>query len=296
MLSVLIPVYNYDVRGLVNTLHDQLMSAQISFEIICIDDYSKAEIGTINSEIQQLAHTSYHISSSNKGRVATRHTLAAQASFDWLLFLDADVLPTSDAFVSSYLAYLTSDYDAIYGGFAYNKEAPQTEFLLRWTYGRSKEQVKADIRNKKPYKITISANFLIKQSVFKRINSKITYKGYGYDNYFGSLLKTEKSNIFHIDNEVFHLGLESNASYLNKVEQSVDTLLKLDNQGLINTTENSLVVVFRTIKQWKLNVLFSWIFKKFKGRFTSNLLSKKPSMLMLQLYKLSYICYQDLNS
>ncbi|MCD2260091.1 glycosyltransferase family 2 protein [Psychroserpens luteolus] len=296
MLSVLIPVYNYDIRPLVNTLHEQLTSAQISFEIICIDDCSKADISSINSEIQQLAHTSYHVSSSNKGRVATRHALAVQASFDWLLFLDADVLPTSDTFVSNYLTYLTSDYDAVYGSFAYKKEAPQPDFVLRWTYGQSKEQVKADIRNKKPYKITISANFLIRTSVFKHINSKITYKGYGYDNYFGSLLKTEKSKICHIDNEVFHLGLESNTSYLNKVEQSVDTLLKLDNQGLINTTENSLIVVFRTLKQWRLNSLFSWLFKKFKSRLTSNLLSQKPSMLMLQLYKLSYICYQDLNS
>ena len=294
MLSVLIPVYNYDIRMLVNRLHEQLTATDIVFEIICMDDASQQGFSVTNSEISKLRHTSYYISDSNQGRVATRQTLAAQATFDWLLFLDADVMPKLDSFISDYLAYLNREYDAVYGGFAYNKERPTNDFVLRWTYGKSKEQVTAAIRNKKPYKITISANFLIKKALFKQINSEIKAKGYGYDNYFGSLLKTKKAPIIHIDNEVFHLGLEVNASYLNKVEQSIDTLLALDHKGLINTTENSLIVVYRTLKQWKLNGLFSWLFKRFKHSFRSNLLGKKPSMLSLQVYKLSYLCYQDI--
>ncbi|WP_298902692.1 glycosyltransferase family 2 protein [uncultured Psychroserpens sp.] len=293
MLSVLIPVYNYDIRLLVNSLHEQLISANVVFEIICMDDGSQDDIGTTNSNVASLSHTTYHVASNNVGRVAVRQRLAEQASFDWLLFLDADVVPKSETFIKDYLVFINAEYDAVYGGFAYKKERPDDHLVLRWTYGKSKEQVDAAIRNKKPYKITISANFLIKKILFKQINSQITYKGYGYDNYFGSLLKTKKVLIVHINNEVFHLGLEPNASYLKKVEQSVDTLLALDKEGLINSTENSLIVVYRTLKQWKLNLLFSWIFKRFKNRFHTNLLGKTPSMFGLQLYKLSYLCYHD---
>lgn len=296
MLSVLIPVYNYDIRELVNTIHKQLLASQVPFEIICIDDASEKQKTTINSEMGKLSHTTYTISESNFGRVATRQTLAIQATYDWLLFLDADVLPKSDDFIQNYLNHLNSDYDAIYGGFAYKKERPTADFILRWTYGKSKEEVPASQRNQTPYKIVISANFLIKKQLFLDINSRITQKGYGYDNYFGALLKEKKAKIFHLDNEVFHLGLEPNASYLNKVEQSIDTLIQLDNKGELRATDNSLFKTFKTLKTWKLNRVASWMYKVFKKQWTRNLLSAHPSVFILQCYKLSYICYQDLNS
>lgn len=296
MLSVLIPVYNFDIRLLVNKLHEQLTLNQILFEIICLDDCSQPKVADNNAEIQNLSHTSYKISDSNTGRIATRQALAEYAKYDWLLFLDADVLPKTDDFITNYIPFLTLDYDAVYGGFAYNTGAPKHEFLLRWTYGKAKEQVAAEKRNKKPYKVVISANFLIKTSVFKGINAKITQKGYGYDNYFGAQLKIQNTKIVHIDNEVYHLGLEPSASYLNKVEQSVQTLLQLDKLGELSDSENSLLQAFRTIKRLKLKRLGSWCFKAFENRFKQNLLGNHPKIWVLQCYKLSYICYQDLNS
>ena len=296
MLSVLIPVYNYDIRLLVRTVHEQLLASQITFEIICLDDASKSGFSTINSEINTLAHVAYHSSSKNSGRVATRQALAKQAKYDWLLFLDADVIPKSETFITDYLSYTNSNYEAVYGGFIYTDETPKAEHLLRWTYGKSNEQVVASKRNKTPYRIVISANFMIKKQLFLDINSEITQRGYGYDNYFGALLKTKKSAVFHTDNEVYHQGLESNESYLNKIEQSVDTLLKLDAEHHINATENRLLETFKTLKQWKLNYVFSWTYKAFKNRFKSNLLGKHPRLWVLQCYKLSYICYQDLNA
>ncbi|SDS03395.1 Glycosyl transferase family 2 [Formosa sp. Hel1_31_208] len=296
MLSVLIPVYNFDIRLLVNTLHEQLTLNKILFEIICLDDCSKPIFADNNAEIQKLSHTSYKISDTNTGRIATRQALAEYAKYDWLLFLDADVFPKTDDFITNYIPFLTLDYDAVYGGFSYNSDAPAHELLLRWTYGKAKEQVAAEKRNKKPYKVVISANFLIKTSVFKSINGQITQKGYGYDNYFGALLKIQNNKIVHIDNEVYHLGLESSSNYLNKVEQSVQTLLQLEKLGALSDSENSLLQTFRTIKRLKLERIGSWCFKTFGNRFKQNLLGHQPKVWVLQCYKLSYICYQDLNS
>lgn len=296
MLSVLIPVYNYDIRALVNLLHKQLISNHVAFEIICFDDCSNKETSVLNAEIEQLQNTSYQVSNDNLGRVATRQILAEKASYDWLLFLDADVMPKPEHFISNYTTLFSSDYNAVYGGFAYKTEQPKDDYMLRWTYGTSNEQVLASQRNKKPYKIVISANFMIKKRVFLKLNSQITQRGYGYDNYFGALLKSNQYRVFHIDNEVYHLGLEPNENYLNKIEQSVDTLLKLDSNKQIQQTENSLYNSYKFLKKLRLNYVFSRIYRIFKNQFKKNLLSSKPNIRLLQFYKLSYICYQDLHS
>ncbi|WP_299336973.1 glycosyltransferase family 2 protein [uncultured Psychroserpens sp.] len=296
MLSVLIPVYNYDIRALVTAIQEQLLTSQIPFEIICMDDGSKSNFRTINSEIEQLEHTGYRVSNSNLGRVATRKSLAENASYNWLLFLDADVIPRTNQFINNYIPYLHTDYEAVYGGFAYKEDQPEDDLMLRWTYGRSNEQVSAHIRNKTPYKIVISANFLIKKTRFLELSSYMTNTGYGYDNYFGALLKEKTVKVFHIDNEVFHLGLESSASYLKKIEESIDNLLQLDTEDKLKTTDNSLLKLFKLFKTYKLHKIWAWVYKTFGSSLKSNLLSKRPSVFMLQCYKLSYICYQDQNS
>jgi glycosyltransferase involved in cell wall biosynthesis len=296
MLSVLIPVYNYDIRALVTTLHEQLILSEIAFEIICLDDYSTNTSCVLNAEIEHLQFTSYKISDRNYGRVATRQNLAKQARYDWLLFLDADVMPKSNYYITHYIDVLSSKYDAIYGGFTYHKKQPKEDYMLRGTYGSSKEQTPALERNQTPYKIVISANFMIQKELFIGLNSEITQRGYGYDNYFGALLKNKKSPVFHIDNEVYHLGLESNETYLNKIEQSVDTLLTLETNKALLETENTLFNTYKRLKQIRLNYVFSYTYRRFKNSFRKNLLSGKPNMNLLQFYKLSYICYQDLNS
>jgi len=296
MLSVLIPVYNYDVRALVNSLHEQLISNRIDFEIICQDDLSKKEIRILNTEIEQLQYSSYYLSNENLGRIATRQGLAEKAKYDWLLFLDADVMPVSLHFIKNYIAYFSSEAKAIYGGIAYETTTPKDDFKLRWTYGKAKEQLPAANRNHNIYKHIVSANFLIQKSVFTSINSQIKLKGYGYDNYFGSLLKQHQVTVMHIDNEVYHLGLETSKIYLSKVKEAIDTLLKLNTECLLSQTDNSLLNTFKTSKKWKLNYLFSWIYKRFNPVFERHLLGQNPSVFYLQCYKLSYICYQDLNS
>lgn len=294
MLSVLIPVYNYDIRPLVNLLHEQLISSQVEFEIICMDDCSTKKVCILNAEIEQLQYTSYQISNINIGRVATRQALAEQASYDWLLFLDADVMPKSHQFISKYIALMPTENDAIYGGFAYKPELPEDDNILRWKYGSSNEQIHASKRNKTPYKIVISANFMIKKVVFLELNSQITQRGYGYDNYFGALLKSLQFKVHHIDNEVYHLGLEPNEIYLHKIEQSIDTLLKLDSNNDIQQTDNTLYNTYKFLKKIRLNYLFYFIYKSFKNQLKNNLHSRKPNIGLLQFYKLSYICYQDL--
>ncbi len=295
MISVLIPLYNYNVVALVTHIHTQLQLSQVPFEIICLDDAS-SEIVVENDKISNLDFTKLLKSNKNLGRTKARQYLSEKATYEWLLFLDADVMPKSDAFIRNYLKHIGSDYEAIYGGFTYHEEAPDAEYMLRWTYGKTHEQVSAKSRNKKPYKVIISANFMIKKPVFKAINSQIKQKGYGFDNFFAALLKMKQINVFHIDNEVYHLGIETSKVYLNKKEKAAETLLSLHNAHKIESHQNDLLHLFIKLKRYRLHHVFSTFYKLFKNPLQRNLLSNHPSMKVLQLYRISYMCYKDLNN
>lgn len=288
-------MYNYNVVALVTHIHSQLQLCSVPFEIIALDDASTSEVVHDNNSLSNLEFTSYIKSNNNLGRTKARQYLAEKASYEWLLFLDADVMPKTELFISNYLKYTASDYEAVYGGFAYHEDLPDSNNRLRWTYGKTHEQISAKERNKRPYKVIISANFMIKKSIFIEINSEIEDKGYGFDNYFAALLKMNSIKVFHIDNEVYHLGIETSKAYLNKKENAAETLLSLYKTNKIENHQNDLLLLFIKLKRLKLHYLFSWVYKCFKKRFQSNLLGTKPSMSILQLYRISYMCHKDLN-
>lgn len=295
MISILIPVFNYNLTNILGQIHKQATAANLEFEIICFDDKSDKFCFENKAIIDKLLHSKIIISHENLGRIKARQALADAAAYDWLLFLDADVLPKSDMFIERYLAYTSLNYGAIFGGFAYMPAKPQDDSVLRWKYGKTFEEVDAKKRNLKPYQVIISANFLIKKTVFNSINLKINKKSYGLDNYFAALLQQEKAHVLHINNEVYHLGLENNISYLTKVKESVNTVFWMYSQNRKLDHSNELLHMLITLKKFKLNYVLAFMYRMFKSLFNKNLLGANPSMLLLQLYKLTYICYLDLN-
>ncbi|APY00927.1 glycosyltransferase family 2 protein [Lacinutrix venerupis] len=288
MLSVLIPTYNYDVSKLIATIHLQLSNCNVPFEILVLEDGSTQHINSTNN----LSNTTVLVNKTNNGRVKARQELALKANYEWLLFLDADVLPKSKSFISNYIDAIKLKHDAYFGGFAYYKAKPKKQYLLRWKYGTTKEEVIAVKRNLSPYKVIISANYLIRKKVFNTVNLKIEdNKGYGFDNYFGALLQNNNVNIYHIDNEVYHLGIEESSLYLKKKEQAALTLLHFYKTEGFNNHSNDLLRLFSKIKTLKLVWLFSLFYKLFKTKMKKNLLGKAPSISLLQAYRITFMCY-----
>ena len=106
MISVLIPVYNNYVTELVTTLNEQLKLFDVEYEIICLDDKSESKFIAKNIEIEKLSNAKYLQSEQNLCRTKTRHKLANLANYNWLLFLDSDVLPKANQFIQNYINLL----------------------------------------------------------------------------------------------------------------------------------------------------------------------------------------------
>lgn len=286
MLSILIPTFNTPIFKLVQEVHKQADQCTIPFEIIVCDDASTVA-SPQNKKISSSTHCTYLTHQKNKGRTATRNHLAQKATYDWVLFLDADVLPASKDFIKNYVSLISDPtiYECIFGGIAYKKEKPIQEEMLRWTYGKQKESKPASERIKNPHFI-ISQNLLIKKELFLAVNT-FTENVYGLDNIFSYKLKKRKTPVLHIDNEIYHLGLESNEIFLQKSIDSLKTTIKYEDAGVI---PDNLRPVQRIYNRLHLllhsHKLVAFIIRLFEKQITKNLTSKNPSMLLFDAYRL----------
>ncbi|GGD25816.1 glycosyltransferase family 2 protein [Flavobacterium orientale] len=287
MLSILIPTYNYNVQPLVLELQKQAEALSFVYEIIVCDDASNTS-QNITIDSNQSIH--FIKNETNLGRTQTRQKLALKAKFENLLFLDADVLPKTTTFVKEYFTILSQSYEVICGGCTYEKNEPSKKCILRWKYGKNREEKSALQRNIKPYSAVFSGNLLIKKSVFLKYNFNENTNFYGMDIYFAYQLFFHAVSVKHYDVDVIHLGLESNEVFFKKSLESVVSR----NTFLIDKPKieeiNSLIKHYKTLKKFKLDFVFSVKFKLFKSLLEKNILGNNPNLFLFDLYRLGYLC------
>ena len=288
MLSVLVPVFNWDVTDLVTTLHQQCMKLSIEFEVLAVDDYStNLTTREANSKIN-LEHFRLIELDSNVGNAEARNILARTAKFSWLLFLDADMMPVHDHFVSLYLEQIQlDDFDIMSGGILYEKEV-SSEFKLKWLHGTKTEE---QLEEKDPYLEIRGNNFLVRKPIFLQNPFGGLPESYGYvDTHFGLKLKQSKSRVKIIDNPCIHLGLETNEKFVEKHKKAIrNAFWMMNNQP--DLAENLRIVkMYKKVQKLGLRKPIAWLFQLFEKTMLKNLHSKNPSLFVFQLYKLGYIC------
>jgi|TARA_R110002020_G_scaffold347380_1_gene561042 glycosyltransferase involved in cell wall biosynthesis len=287
MLSILIPTYNYDVTELVNTLHQQCLQAKLTFEILVLDDASHNEnTKSSNSTINSLDYCLYAENTKNKGRTATRNRLAEKANYNWLLFLDADVIPKYKDFIERFISK-KKQADLIFGGITYSETKPEPNKMLRWKYGHERESLTVAQRNKETYLAVNSGCFFIKKNIFLPISEKINFNEYGVDNLFKQFLEEKQVTILHIDNPVYHLGLEDNKTFVNKALKAVETTVLFE-QKKIMSAERPLQKAYLKLKKYHLTKPFCWGIAFFEKPIQKNFTSANPSLFLFDLYRLKH--------
>ncbi len=291
MLSILIPTYNYNVLPLVNELIKLLINTKIDYEIIVLDDCSTdLDISKENQSVNQFENCFFEKNEVNSGRTYTRKSLAKKAKYDWLLFLDSDVLPTANNFISNYISQLNKNYDVIVGGYQYPNIKIEDSKIFRYKYGKLREERKADIRNKKPYSYVFSGNILIRKSIFLAANYPEKNNLYGLDNYFTYQLFLLKAKVFHIDNPIYHMGIEENEVFFSKSISSLESrILLLKDKPQIEKVD-SIIKHYNFLKKMKLDYVLNILFHLSEPILKKMILSKNPSLLSFDLYRLGYIC------
>ena len=210
-----------------------------------------------------------------------------------MLIIDADAMVpgTPEAYLQAWLPF-TSKASVISGGIIYREVPPgDPDLLLRWHYGRKREQKKAAERNKDPYGTFTTFNVLIDKQVFSRLRFNEELKQYGHeDTLFGYQLKKAGIKILHIDNGLLHEGLETNMDFLRKTRLSIENLSRLydivtDKKTFSDSVR--MLRLYRIVKLLGITGILAGIYIRYKDRMERRLDSSSVSLRLFNYYRIS---------
>lgn len=302
MISILIPVYNFDLTSLINCLSGAISDSEFYSEIIIGADGCDKTYLDSYQKLTSLDKVSLHISKENIGRASIRNELIDKSSGTHLLFIDADALvqPDIKKFLAAYVDHLNAA-PVICGGVAYRKVPPDDpDKYLRWHYGFYREQQTAKKRNKNSYASFSGFNFMIEKQILSRIKFNSELKKYGHeDTLFGYQLMKAQVPILHIDNPLIHDGLEPNREFLQKTEEGMQNLSllydKVTDRKAFSTSVR-LLKIYKRLKLLGMARLLARFYARRSKKIELKLRSERTSLKVFTIYKLSMFCYYRLNT
>ena len=280
MLSILIPVYRWDVRHLVHELTAQAKQLGLEFELLVYDDCSGQQFfinEKIATEYNQIRYKKMPV---NLGRSVLRNRLAGDARGTWLLFLDADAQVIHPDYLRKYWEH-RHRAPVSCGGTAYATTPPRNPaHYLRWHYGRRREQRSAATRQAAPYRAFSTFNFLIRRDTFRSVRFDERLREYGHeDTIFGWELARRGIAIHHLNNPLRHEGLDAATVFLAKTERSISNLFALSRYYPTFDT--------RLLRAYRLHPFIVKRVAMMEPLLRRQLLSKRPSLRVFDLWKLA---------
>ena len=285
-LSILIPCFNHECLELVTRLHQQAITTGISFEILVADDASTNQtIIEKNRAISCLSHCTYIEQKVNMGRAAIRNFLARNACFAYLLYIDSDMTVINDNYLKHYLEVPSPM--VVDGGVCIMAPTSEQQQLLRYLYEKAEEpHHTAQERQKKPHQHLHTANLLIARQLMMQYPFDERIHRYGYEDVLlGKTLQRHRIPIIHIDNPMGFCTFESNAEFIAKTEEGLQTLCEFhqDLRGysrLLTLVQGiHIPAILWFIRLWHL---------LFGAAERRNLCGFRPHLSLFRLYQLGY--------
>lgn len=290
MLSILIPIYNYNVYPLALELHKQCLESGIEFEILCQDDASGSNFNLINENINSLSCSSFKTLQKNIAHRENRNSLANQAKYDYLLFIDGDSNIINANYIINYLENI-QNYDIVYGGRIHPEICPSEKQKLRWKYGKFVEDKTTENRKKTPFQSLLFNNTLIKKDCFNKVKFDLFLKKYGHDDtqisYQLSLLKVK---VNHINNPIEHGDIDTNSLFLLKMKNSLENLKYLYEEKKIDKNFSKLISLLLLVNKLKLTYFISKFYLLFEKPIFKQLEGNNPSLIVFNLFRIGYLC------
>lgn len=262
ILSIIIPVLNWDLKLLLNVLIKELEDNELeqSVEIIIADDCSDDGYRLNNRKlVKERAYIAYYELEQRIGRAAIRNDLLDRVNTECILFLDADVLPDDPSFLRTYLEFARQDVAVVCGGISYRTRILTAKKYDFYFYkGKQTEWIPARVRRKVPWRYLFTANVLIKRSVLLTVDFNEEFSGYGYEDIEWGIRLENIVDIQHIDNTCSHLGLVGKKESFKRMRQSIDNfnrLRKLHPEVFEQANISRIINLLHWNPAWLLNVL-----------------------------------------
>lgn len=298
MLSILIPAYNVDLRHLVRDLLRQCRQLGLVFEVLVEDDASDAAYHRFYEDVAHEPEVTLLTNMENQGRSKVRNHLADTARYPYLLFMDCDANVKKPDYISHYLQCIRSRSAeskpfVVSGGLAYREQMPEEDHRLRWKYGVRREVRTAARRNLKPYAAFTPFNILTTKNLFQICRFDESISTYGFeDTLFGIQLQMANVPVEHVDNELYHDGIDANYVFLLKVKTSVENLVRLHRDRKLPDSflQNSrLMRMYSKCEHYHLTLPVHKTLNALE-KVLQHFVLKKSSLLALDLMKMKFLC------
>jgi len=221
IISILVPYFCDDPTPLIEALSNQ-NTKQV--ELVLYDD------GSLDGRLtQKVTHAIQSanmpvrllIANQNMGRSAARNHLEQAAHADYVLFLDADMMPDKETFLQTYIEQIKQNNVAIvFGGFSVAQETIDHKFDLHRALSAGSDCLPAAQRNLLPAKHVCSSNLLVRKDVLSTCPFDTGFIGWGWEDVEWAARAAEHYPIIHIDNPALHLGLESAETLVRRYRES----------------------------------------------------------------------------
>ncbi len=288
-LSILIPTYNYPCRKLVECLAEQTSIIQsennsFKFEIIVAEDGSTDYLDE-NRCIDKIKNCKHIVRSENTGRACIRNFLAQQTSYNWLLFIDSDMVVYDKEFILNYIS--NNSETVVDGGVKIMGDYDSLKNNLRFIYEKSSEKEHTyNKRKKNPFAHFHTANFIIKRDIMLAHPFDERFRKYGYEDVLlGKYLKSSGIPIEHIDNPLSFEVFETNKEFIGKTEEGLRTLY--DFRQELDGYSNILNAKRKT-DRLHISGAIRLFHKLFGKAIRKNLIGNKPDIRLFNIYKLGF--------
>lgn len=229
-ISICIPTWKDDSSPLLSALAG--LARIDACEVLVYDDGSNlpATTAAILRHLNKLNAPARLITATqNQGRAHARNRLIAHARADWILLLDADMLPDTSNFLTTYLDVLaaTPAPALIAGGFSLKQVTPTPAQALHAAQSARSECLPATARQSQPGRYVFTSNILVHRQVFETVNFDDRFSGWGWEDVDWGLRVASIVPIKHIENTATHLGLDDDTALMKKYETSGKNFARL---------------------------------------------------------------------
>ncbi len=224
----------------------------------------------------------------NKGRSHARNRLISHAGSDWILLIDADMLPDSTNFLKVYLAAARAcERPALFaGGFSLERVKARGHQKLHAAQSLRSECLDAEARSREPGRNVFTSNLLVHREILHAVTFDQGFVGWGWEDVDWGLRVAQQYPVCHLDNTATHLGLDRDSVLMRKYRRSGPNFARLIKRHPEAARSMSLYRAARTLK-WigPLNWPLAWS----AGALARFRLAPMPLRLMgLKLYRAAH--------